>query len=411
MTSRFTNADPEFSARLRAETLPLLRERSRGGLCLQMAGVLAFAIADWVIHAEVFAPLLAIAAVQIAVAVVALVALRGEPTWERTVGTLLVDLGVLFGTGAVSDVISANVFGTPCMAPVVAMITASLLPWGARTQIGGVLVTAAPALAALVVIRGSVADVGHLVAGGGCALVASVLVARSFERGRAERKRVNDALAASKARAEEEAEIAALLLEVGQTLGARLRQPDMLEAVNRLARAALGCDWSSTFVWDAERHCARLVANAGSSAELVAELASIEWTLDSVPVAHADRPGSLLEIAEGHTQGLVPFELMQRMGTASALYAPITVGERVLGTQIHGYRTRAGPFSTTRILAGPLTNARGGRCSSSKSMFQAGHCRGLSVDIARRIGADKSSRLICLSKMLDTSPFRSILIR
>ena len=77
----------------------------------------------------------------------------------------------------------------------------------------------------------------------------------------------------------------------------------------------------------------------------MAELGSIEWTLDSVPVAHAVRPGSLLEIADARTQGLVPFELMQRMGTASALYAPITVGERVLGTQIHGYRTRAGPFS------------------------------------------------------------------
>src|SRR6185369_17842482 len=43
--------------------------------------------------------------------------------------------------------------------------------------------------------------------------------------------------------------------------------------------------------------------------------------------------------------------------------------------------TRAGPFSTTVVFALPETNARGARCSSSKSMFHAGHCRGLSVEI------------------------------
>ena len=38
-------------------------------------------------------------------------------------------------------------------------------------------------------------------------------------------------------------------------------------------------------------------------------------------------------------------------------------------------------------------------------MFQAGHCRGLSVEIAKRIGPESSSLFSLLSKMLETSPF------
>src|SRR4029453_10502585 len=53
--------------------------------------------------------------------------------------------------------------------------------------------------------------------------------------------------------------------------------------------------------------------------------------------------------------------------------------------------TRTGPFSLIRIFAGPETNARGGRCCCSQSMFHAGHCLGESVLIANRIGVANSS--------------------
>src|ERR1041385_3576486 len=65
--------------------------------------------------------------------------------------------------------------------------------------------------------------------------------------------------------------------------------------------------------------------------------------------------------------------------------------------------TRAGPFSTTSTFGEPLTKLRGGRCSSSKSMFHAGQCSGLSVEMARRIGADSSSRLIFLKDAGDVA--------
>ncbi len=52
--------------------------------------------------------------------------------------------------------------------------------------------------------------------------------------------------------------------------------------------------------------------------------------------------------------------------------------------------TLAGPFSTIRTFAGPLTIVRGARCSSSKSMFQAGQRLGLSFEIARCIGEESN---------------------
>ena len=66
--------------------------------------------------------------------------------------------------------------------------------------------------------------------------------------------------------------------------------------------------------------------------------------------------------------------------------------------------TRAGPLSMTRIRAGPETNALGAACSCAQSMFQAGHCAGLSYEMAKRAGAESSSLPIALSKMLATSP-------
>jgi hypothetical protein len=115
--------------------------------------------------------------------------------------------------------------------------------------------------------------------------------------------------------------------------------------VNALAREALACDWSSTFIWDETRKSTRLAANVGTTPEVLADIRDVEWPLGSVPVVGAVRPGALLEIPDAASQQLVPLPLMRRVGAASALYAPITAGGKVLGTQIHGYVARTGPFT------------------------------------------------------------------
>jgi K+-sensing histidine kinase KdpD len=164
-----------------------------------------------------------------------------------------------------------------------------------------------------------------------------------------ERKRAEDELAASKREAEEEAHVAATLVDVGQTLSARLGRPDLLECVNELAVHALACDWSTTFLWDERRGAAELVAAAG---------ATIEATATSAVLRLRRLPTAAFEITDPRSQSIVPPELLRRLDAASALYAPIACGGETIGAQVHGYRRTTGAFSSKqRRLATGIAHA------------------------------------------------------
>jgi signal transduction histidine kinase len=331
--------------RLRHDTAGPLAERCRAAFLLVIAAVVAFAAADVAVNRHVIGVLLAIGACQIAVAAAGILALRGTPSWRRASTVTVVVTTIVFATGAVSDVLSHNFYATSTMGVAGCLIGAALLPWGAWPQALAATAMTGAGLAALVVLNGSLAAVGHLAAAFAATVTASVMIAHASERARLDRFRADLALAESTTRAEDEAQVASTLVGVGEALGAHLGRPDMLDTVCVLARDALGCDWSSTFMWDDARRATRLVANAGSRAELVAELRDIEWTIGSVPLVASVRPNGLVEIPDASDQGLMPQELMRRMDAASALCAPITAGGKVLGAQIHGYVRRSGPFT------------------------------------------------------------------
>jgi signal transduction histidine kinase len=143
----------------------------------------------------------------------------------------------------------------------------------------------------------------------------------------------------------EETEIAATLVRVGETLNAHLGRPDMLERVNRLVVESLGCDWSSIYVYDETRRAYRLRSNVGSSPEVAADLAQLEFPRDSFPAAAGLRPGTAIEIVDTDGQGLVAGDLMRRLETSSALAVPICRREEMIGALVSGHRARTGPFS------------------------------------------------------------------
>jgi signal transduction histidine kinase len=143
----------------------------------------------------------------------------------------------------------------------------------------------------------------------------------------------------------EEAEIAASLVHVGETLSAHLDQPDMLERVTALAVDSVGCDWSSIFVWDEQRESYHLGANTGSRAEVAAMLRQIDFPRGSLPIFDSFRPGEILEMRDVREQTLVPLELQRKFEVASALYVPISRRERIVGVLVCGYRQRTGDFT------------------------------------------------------------------
>jgi signal transduction histidine kinase len=152
----------------------------------------------------------------------------------------------------------------------------------------------------------------------------------------------------------EEAETAQALLDVAQLLSTNLDRPDVLEHVNGLVVGALACDWSSTFLFEEEAGVYRLAANVGTSPEVREELAQIAFPPESLPLLGMLRAGELIEIPDAATTTLVPHALMIRLETASALYAPITRGEKIMGVLVAGYRRQTGAFSTKqrRLLLG-----------------------------------------------------------
>ena len=143
----------------------------------------------------------------------------------------------------------------------------------------------------------------------------------------------------------EEAEIAAGLAHIGETLSRHLGQPNVLEEVNRMAAEALGCDWSTLFLFDERRGAYRLCSNVGSPPQVQHELAAIEFPPDSMPLLLALKPGELIEIADIDDQSLVPVEFMRRMAVSSVLYAPVSRGDRIIGVLSNGCCERTGPFS------------------------------------------------------------------
>ena len=143
--------------------------------------------------------------------------------------------------------------------------------------------------------------------------------------------------------AEEAAETAAALVEVGRTLSTHLGQPDMLTRVTALAAGAMDCDWSATFAWDGD--ALALVAAAGLPPEVESTLRTERLVADGFDFA-ADNPSrALVEIRDVATAPAVP-ALVRAMPAAAVLYAPMHLAGVVMGVQIHGYRVRTGAFTT-----------------------------------------------------------------
>src|SRR2546426_2101727 len=221
---------------------------------------------------------------------------------------------------------------------------AVLLPWGWRAQV---------ALAVASVASFGLAD-AHLAPHDATVYVALLAGATSSICGAFFLERYRFEAFERAALQAEEAGIAAALVHVAEILSAQVDQPDMLEQVNRLAVDVLGCEWSSTYLWDERRQAFRLHANVGARPEVRTEVAQLDFSAGFTPVVASFRPGALLEIADPASHPLVNPEYMRRFAISSMLCAPIWRRDRVIGALCSGYRTRTGPFSPKqrRLLLG-----------------------------------------------------------
>ncbi|MCC6763446.1 MAG: HAMP domain-containing histidine kinase [Deltaproteobacteria bacterium] len=157
---------------------------------------------------------------------------------------------------------------------------------------------------------------------------------------------------------EEEAEIAATLLRVSETLSERANQPDLLAHLTRIAVETVGCDWGTTFALDERDAVYRLAGIFGEDPGVREEIEVAEFDERNLPLVHVLAPGSLIELPDAREQRLIPPALLTRWGVASQLVAPIALGGRVVGALCLAHGNRRGPFSAReRRLAQGIVHA------------------------------------------------------
>ncbi len=331
-------AAPEMAAAYEIETACVIRHRLNVTMFLLLLFVGVASAGEWLVYPQ---HSLAVALMYGATVVTAALGLAAAHTRRLERWTTIIAVGVMM----LIDVLLVG-YGVIVESPVERAAMAHLclatglvvmLPWGWRAQLA-VAVTSllsfgvsAPYLVAHETIVNSMVAVFT-------GAVTSVCGALFLERHR------RDAFLRA-ALLKREAEIAAALVKVGETLNAHLHEPDLLERVNVLAVRMVDCDWSAVFRWLPESRAIRLHASAGVRPEVVVEVSQIDLAADEFPIVTAAQPGTFVEIQDGATTSLAPPDLLRRWDVASALYVPIMRRNQMLGVLVEGYRDRTGPFS------------------------------------------------------------------
>src|SRR5262245_13629096 len=140
------------------ESVTLLAQRTRVGLWLSLTSITLFALSDPFLNADLLAPLYAIKAFQVAVAII-LFAVLDRATRRRTVAlAALIAVAVFSVTTALSGNITGDAGTTPVLLVVLSMGTATLLPWGVWPQLATQVVVAGSILWNLWTVHGTAVE-------------------------------------------------------------------------------------------------------------------------------------------------------------------------------------------------------------------------------------------------------------
>jgi signal transduction histidine kinase/DNA-binding response OmpR family regulator len=184
--------ESEVLAALHAETTPLLVERVRAVLILAAVSVVLSIAADLPLPGELFRRIAILkgAAGAVYTVVCLLLARAGAWPWRRTVAVCAAVIGLICIANVAEGVLRGDVLMAAYILTIIIMVAPFFFSWGAWPQVA--LVTAAGlALVLCVVLDLGVAPVPtSFVVAVLSAFVASVLVARNYDRQRRARKRV-----------------------------------------------------------------------------------------------------------------------------------------------------------------------------------------------------------------------------
>jgi signal transduction histidine kinase len=367
----------------------LFCRRARVGLWCTALSLATFVGADLAVRPEGFQGHVAVKLLQMALLLAAAAALR-HPRHRRHARAILLGCLVVVDVCMVLVGIDRHDAETASSLLIATTLSAGfMLPWSPWWQAAVAVVASAASWTLTLAVDGVTTTAVYPTIGRTLLFLGSIFVVRLADARRRERADLEAALRVGErslreanARLAEEGRVAAALLHVTATLQKHVRSPDMLERVNRLAVAALGCDWSSTFIQDDDRGGLVLRSTVGARPEVATELGLLVFSpprsQDDVFSSddYLNRTGVALEAG--------PASLMRRFDVAAYLCTPVRHDGTVRALLVHGCRERHGGFTPSqrrlavgiaRATAIALENARLiadlERASTLKSEFVA----------------------------------------
>jgi signal transduction histidine kinase len=148
----------------------------------------------------------------------------------------------------------------------------------------------------------------------------------------------------SNLRLEEEAAISGALLRTARVLTTSLDPQAILARLNDVVRETLGCDFSATLLYDAERKVYRVAAASGLHAEILEEVHTVEFLAESTRLFAAAAQQGVLAV-EAPSAGLFLRPLLERWRVSSFLCADLRRAGSSVGLLAAGFNHRQGPFS------------------------------------------------------------------
>jgi signal transduction histidine kinase len=306
------------------DTLPLLVGRVRGGVCLILASILVYVLADWWVAHERMAALVGVKVAQALLATALLCVLGRMHTWRATVAAVLVAFAIHAFLLATAAILRRDATVAPLLFIILTMGAGTLLPWGARPQLAA---TGAAGLAFLT----NVVAVGEGLSGPflyraaalAVACFCSVYVAWELDRYRLERARAEAALA-------ERARLEALRADVRTALGERAPLPQLLQACAEVLVQRLDGVLARIWTLDAAAGVLVLEASAGLAAEVGAPERRVPLGQFRIGRIALDREPHLTNaLAEDPHPGYRAW--VQRHGVVAFAGQPLLVEGRLVG--------------------------------------------------------------------------------
>jgi len=196
-----TLSQADTREQLREKTNAQVVERLRTILWLLLAALPIFAIQELRLDLPDILPLYSVKLAQLAVVIMAFVALRLPRARAHGIAIAVFVMGMLCLTTAASNIVRDDTTLTPLLLIILTMGTATLFPWGFPAQLAVVAIAAVTFATNVWVVRNSLDDdFGYLAVAAGVAFVGSIYVAYEFERYRRVLEERNLALHDSEAR-------------------------------------------------------------------------------------------------------------------------------------------------------------------------------------------------------------------